>query len=135
MSRAAFRADRGYGTVEYLAAVALSFLVLATVANVVAVQYGRGVLRAAVDEAVRDAARYRGADTPAAVLRRCEHRAAEVMDNLLAGRAAERLTVRCDLTSARVHATVEGSFEGWLPGIPDFDAKTKAFATREGVVG
>lgn len=123
--------DRGFGTIEYLAAVALSLLLLVVVANFVVVQYAQGVVRAAVDEGVRDGARYFREDEPAAVEARCEHRAQEVLHNLLRGQMGRRLTLRCTATSTEVIAAIGGRFEAWLPGIPDFDAGTTAVATRE----
>jgi len=123
--------EQGFGTVEYLAAVGLSLILLVMVANLVVVQYGRGVLRAAVDEAVRDASRSFAGESPAGVEDRCEHRAQEVLHNLLRGRMGRGLVPRCTATLTDVAATIEGRFDGWLPGVPDFDATTTATATRE----
>jgi hypothetical protein len=123
--------DRGFGTVEYLAAVGISLILLVMVANVIVVQYGRGVLRAAVDEGVRDGSRYFADEELAAVEGRCEHRAREVLHNLLRGRMGRGLEPRCRATDSDVTAVIEGRFEGWLPGIPDFDATTRGAAARE----
>jgi hypothetical protein len=87
--------EHGFGTVEYLAAVSLSLILLVMVANVVVIEYGRGVLRAAVDEAVRDGSRYFAGEPAAEVESRCEHRAQEVLRNLLRGRMGRGLTPRC----------------------------------------
>lgn len=125
-------AEPGFGTIEYLAAVGLSLILLVIVANFVVVQYARGVLRAAVDEAVRDGSRYFSfAEPAAAVEARCEHRAQEVLHNLLRGQMGRGLTLRCTATATDVAAVVRGRFEGWLPGVPDFDATTRAVAARE----
>lgn len=123
--------DRGFGTVEYLAAVGMSLILLVMVANVIVVQYGRGVLRAAVDEGVRDGSRYFAEEPLAAVEGRCEHRAQEVLHNLLRGRMGRGLEPRCRATGTDVTAVIQGRFEGWLPGIPDFDATTTGAAARE----
>jgi hypothetical protein len=101
------------------------------VANVVVVQYGRGVLRAAVDEAVRDASRSFAGESPAVVEDRCGHRAQEVLHNLLRGRMGRGLVPRCTATATDVTAVIEGRFDGWLPGVPDFDATTRGAAARE----
>jgi hypothetical protein len=126
--------DGGFATIEYLAAVMLSLLLMVAVANVVAVQYAKGVLRAAVDEGVRDGARLMvesGREDVAVVVARCHHRVAEVRRNLLRGSMADGLTARCTATDTRVTAVIEGHFDGWLPGMPDFDARTVGTATRE----
>jgi hypothetical protein len=102
------------------------------VANFVVVQYARGVLRAAVDEGVRDGSRYFSfAEPSAAVEARCEHRGQEVLHNLLRGAMGRGLTLRCTATATDVTALVVGTFEGWLPGVPDFDATTRGVAARE----
>ena len=125
-------AEQGFGTIEYLAAVGLSLILLVIVANFVVVQYARGVLRAAVDEGVRDGSRYFSFAEPAAeVEARCEHRSQEVLNNLLRGAMGRGLTLRCTATATDVTALVEGRFEGWLPGIPDFEATTRGVAARE----
>ena len=126
--------ERGFATVEYMAAVLFSLLLLVGVTNVIAVQYAKGVLRAAVDEGVRDAARLMtegGREDAAVVVARCQHRVDEVRHNLLRGSMAERLSSRCTATDTKVTATIEGHFDGWLPRIPDFDARTEGTATRE----
>jgi hypothetical protein len=126
--------EDGFATIEYLAAVMLSLLLLVAVANVIVVQYARGVLRAAVDEGVRDGARLMaesGREDVAVVVARCQHRVDEVRSNLLRGTMADGLTARCTATDSQVTATVEGHFDGWLPGMPDFDAATVGTATRE----
>ena len=123
--------EQGFGTIEYLAAVGISLILLVMVANVIVVQYGRGVLRAAVDEGVRDGSRYFAEEQLATVEGRCEHRAQEVIHNLLRGRMGRGLIPRCRATDTDVTAVIEGRFEGWLPGIPDFDATTRGTAARE----
>jgi hypothetical protein len=109
----------------------MSLILLVMVANVIVVEYGRGVLRAAVDEAVRDGSRYFPDEPDAGVEARCEHRAQEVLHNLLRGRMGRGLEPRCTTTPSSVSAVIQGRFEGWLPGVPDFDATTKGTATRE----
>ena len=49
--------DAGFVTVQFTAAVAFSMVVLVMLANLIVYQYGRGVVRAAVDEAVRAGSR------------------------------------------------------------------------------
>jgi hypothetical protein len=53
--------DGGFTTVSFVLAVALSLLIFTGLANVIVVQYARGVVRSALDEAVRDGSR---ADAP-----------------------------------------------------------------------
>ena len=58
--RAGRRLDRAHGfvTMGFVLAVGFSMLFFVLLANLLAVQYGRGVVRAALDEGARHGARY-----------------------------------------------------------------------------
>ena len=45
--------DRGMATVQYVVTAGLSLLLFVAFANLIVFQYGRGVVRAALDEGVR----------------------------------------------------------------------------------
>jgi hypothetical protein len=123
--------ERGFATVEYLAAVALSLLFLVLIINFLVVQYARGVLRAAVDEGVRDASRYFEGEDTVAVAARCEQRGQEVLRNLLGGQMGRGLSIRCTVNETTVAASIDARFKAWLPGLPEWNASTDGHAARE----
>ncbi|MFO7548913.1 MAG: hypothetical protein R6X29_08625 [Acidimicrobiia bacterium] len=117
------RSEGGLATVQYTAAAGMALVVFVLMANLLVVQYGRGVVRAALDEGSRAGA--------AAGTEVCLARAAEVLGQLLAGPAGSGITVRCADDGSVVRATAEGTLPGWLPGIPDFEVSMEALAARE----
>lgn len=116
--------ESAFATVEFMVAVAFSFLLLVMVANLILVQYGRGVVRAAVDEGARAGARFEvdAVDT-------CEARVDAVIGTL--GKMGNDVTVSCTLTDEQVRATATASFEGWLPVVPTFTEEASALARKE----
>ena len=122
--------ERGFVTIEFIAAVALSLLVLVVAANFVVSEYGRGVVRSAVDQGARDGAR---TATPEAT---CEASARQAISDLLGsgkGSMGAAVTVSCTATGDRVEATASGSFPGWLPAVPAWGFTSRASAVREQV--
>ena len=108
--------------------IALVMVLLALVANVVALQYGGGAVRAAVDEGARVGAFL---DSDAA---RCEAHATAVLrgdGGLLRGRLGDSITIDCEPVGDVMRATATGSFEWWLGGLPDVTFTIVAEATLE----
>jgi hypothetical protein len=101
--------ERGFATVQYVATVGLSLLLLVLFANLLVDLYARGAIRDALDEGVRAAAA-RGA-----TIDECEARAAEVLTGLLHGPIGDDVRVRCETEGASVVARAEGSLPSWLP--------------------
>jgi hypothetical protein len=110
-------------TVQFTAAAGMALVVFVMLANLLVVQYGRGVVRAALDEGSRA-----GASAGATA---CVDRAGEVLAQLLGGPAGAGIVVRCLDDGVVVRATAEGRLPGWLPGIPDFELRMEAQAARE----
>lgn len=119
------RAGGGFVTVQFVAAVGLSLVLLTMLANLVVFQYGRGVVRAALDEGVRTASR---AGAPTA---ECHRRAGAVLDDLLGGAMGRDVTVDCRLAGPMVVADAQVTFRGWLPTVPDWTFTATATAVRE----
>ena len=118
-------AERGFTTIQYVIAVAWSFVMLVLVANLLIDMYARGAVRDALDDGVRAGAL---ANAPADA---CEARAREVVNGLVHGPLLEA-RVRCDASGAFVVATAEVSLESWLPMlIPDWTMTLRAEALRE----
>lgn len=119
------RAEDGFLTPQFVVAVALSLVLLTTIANLILFQYGRGVVRAAVDEGVRRASRV---EIPVA---ECEHRANEVVRDLLGGAMGAGVTLRCSDAGDVVVAEAVVTFEGWAPLVPDWTFSARGTAVRE----
>lgn len=119
------RAEDGFLTVQFVVAVALSFVLLATVANLILFQYGRGVVRAAVDEGVRRASRVA---VPAS---ECERRAHDVVGDLLGGTMGAGVRLRCADAGDTVVAEALVTFEGWAPLVPDWTFSVHGTALKE----
>lgn len=118
------RDESGFVTIEFMVATAFSFLLLVMVTNIVLVQYGRGVVRASVDEAARAGARF-SADPIAS----CKTRQQEVVGGL--GKFAQNLESNCEIVNGQVRATASADFPGWLPAVPTFHEEATAISGQE----
>lgn len=112
--------DGGFVTVQYVAVASLSLLFVVAMVNLVVFQYGRGVVRAAVDEGVRAGARSRAA------VAECHDRANDVLGDLLGGAMGAGVTVRCDQAGEMLQVTADVVFAGWLPAVPDWRFRVEA---------
>jgi len=122
------RGERGFVTIEYLLAVGLSMVVLVVIANVVVFEYGHGVVRAAVDQGVREGTR---TPTPVAA---CQAAAQQVIDDLLGGRSGPMgsgVSITCTRTGTQIAATARARFRAWLRPIPDWSFSSSASAAIE----
>ena len=117
--------DAGFVTLEVVVASALALLVVVVLANLLVVQYARGVLRAAVDEGARAGSRV---DAGAEV---CEARARAALDDLLGGALGDGVVVRCAVDDDAVVAEADGVLPGWVPPVPDLRVAARALAVRE----
>jgi hypothetical protein len=109
-----------------LIGTAIVLVFVTAVLNVIVFQYGKGVTRAALDEAARAGARF-GTDSVSA----CEKRAAEVLSDLLGGSLGEGVSVACADAGDRITATATVHFEGWFGAVTDYDATITASAAKE----
>ncbi len=109
----------------FVVAVGLSMLFFVLLTNLMAVQYGRGVVRAALDEGARYGARYTAAADA------CEDRIEEVLVGLLGGAMGSGVSYECRRDSSRTRAGAEVVFPAWLPGVPEFRFEMAATAAVE----
>lgn len=110
-------------TLQVVAAAGMAMVVFVLMANLLVVQYGRGVVRAAVDEGARAGSH--------AGIGECRLRAEEVMAQLLGGPLGADVSVTCREAGGLVLAVAEGTMPGWLPGVPDIGVAAEARAPRE----
>ena len=94
-------------------------------ANLLVVQYGRAVVRVALDEGARHGARI-GADATG-----CEARIEEVVAELLGGEMGAGIEHVCVKDRDRIQAMAEVIFPAWLPGLADFRFDMASTATSE----
>lgn len=120
------KGECAFVTVQFVAVVAFTLVLFVMVANVLVWSYGRGVVRAALDEGARAGAR--GADP----VQECQARARAVLSDLLGGAMGAQVeAVRCVEAGDRVVAATTARFEGWLPLVPGWTVHAQALATRE----
>lgn len=117
------KAEQGLATVQFVLASVLALALFVVFANVVVVQYGRGVLRSALEQGARA-----GSVSGVAV---CEQVANVVVGDLLGGRMSEGLVVSCELADGAIVASGSATFESWTPLTSDFDISETSRATVE----
>ena len=120
--------SRGFITVEYVLAVTISMVALVLIANLVVFEYGHGVVRAAVDQGVRQGSR---TTTPVAS---CEAAAEQVITDLLGGREGSMgagVSITCRQAGGRLDANATGRFKAWLKPVPDWSFTSTATAVVE----
>lgn len=95
-------------------------------ANVIVAMYGRGVVRAALDEGVRT-----GSRAPNGVAH-CNQRVDEVLGQLLGGAMGDGVSFPgCSETAEEIVAAATVTFDGWLPLVPDLTFDVGASAVKE----
>jgi hypothetical protein len=118
----------GFVTIEYVMAVLISMVVLVAITNLIVFEYGQGVVRAAVDQGVRQGAR---TTTPVAS---CQAAAQQVVTDLLGGREGSMgagVSIACTQAGARLDANATGRFRAWLKPMPDWSFTSTATAAVE----
>ena len=105
------RPDAGLATIEFIFAAALSLLLLVYGAQFVVFTYGRGAVRAALDEGARAGIAGRGR---AAEVERCETHARAAIDQMLGPRMRSGVEIHCEATQLDVTATARVRFRGWV---------------------
>lgn len=117
--------EAGFLTVQFVAAVGLSLVMFTALVNLVAFQYGRGVVRAALDEGVRAGSRATASDLE------CLQRIRSTLSDLLGGAMGAGVRVDCRQDGEQVVASASATFRGWLPLVPDWRFGLLASARRE----
>ena len=115
-------------SVSFVMAAALALTVFSSLANLIVIQYAAGVVRAAVDEGVRDGA---VAENPPM---RCETSVREFLDAALGGPYGEDISVSCWQEGSRLVSHVSARFDGYAPLVPDLDFEFEAASGIEGLV-
>lgn len=109
-----------------MTAVALSFVFLLLLANLIVIQYGQGVVRAALDEGARVGATVDG------TTRDCEARANRALDDLFGGSMRKGVAVRCEDHGDVIVATAEVEFKSWMPAfMDDWSFRSTATVVKE----
>lgn len=116
---------QGFATMSFVVAAGFSMLFFVLLANLLVIQYGRAVVRVALDDGVRHGAGF-GVDAA-----QCETRVGEVLSGLLGGRMRSGVSYGCVKSATHATATAAVAFPAWLPGIPDFRFGMAATATAE----
>ena len=119
------RDDQGLASVEFVVAAALALLMAVWLADALVVRYAEGVMGTAAREAVRAASRV---DEPVPA---CRAEAAAWLDGALGGSMGRTVQVTCSASTTEVTATIVGTFDAWLPGVPAWSVGRTATAVRE----
>lgn len=112
-------------SISYVLAASLAMVFFAILANFVVIQYGSGVVRAALDEGVRNGAR---ADAGAAV---CQATIDEILSSVLGGPYGDEVSTTCNDTGDVMVASAQATFRGFAPLVPDLTIDFEAVAARE----
>jgi hypothetical protein len=105
-------------------AAALSLTVFLALANLVAVQYGRGAIRSALDQGAR-------AGAIAGSEQVCESAARDVLTQLLGGRMGDSVSIGCHSQTGLMAASATAVFDSWTPLTPDFEVEVSGEAALE----
>ena len=117
--------DRGATFIELVIATAIVLVLVTAILQVIVFHYGKGAVRAALDEAARSAAR-----SPTSI-ETCHARAANVLGDLLGGEMGDGVAVSCADDVDRVTVTAIVHFDGWFGSLTDYDATLTASAAKE----
>lgn len=112
-------------TVATVLVMTLVLVFFVNLAQLVVWQYGRGSVRAALDEAARA-----GAGT-AGGIDACEERAGAVLRDLLGGSMGDEIRVSCRDDGSRIVAEASVVFRSWMPPLPDWTFTSSATAPFE----
>ncbi|MDF1597370.1 MAG: hypothetical protein P1T08_14930 [Acidimicrobiia bacterium] len=115
--------ERGMATPQFVLAAGLSLLLFVTFANLIVFQYGRGVVRAALDEGVRAGAPLGASPDD------CQDRIDSFVGDLLGGEMGRGVETGCGLDGNLVVANARVQFEGWV--VPDWEFSLTATAVKE----
>lgn len=119
--------ERGLLSIQFVLATGLSLVLFVMLANLIVYQYGRGVVRAALDEGVR-----RGSRAASDPVDSCNAAVVGVLGDLAGGSLGSQVAFAgCSASDAHIEAVADVSFQGWLPTVPDWNFTARARAVRE----
>ena len=108
--------ERGNAALVTVLAMAITLVVFMVAINLIVDEYGKGAIRAAVDEAAQ-AGSLQGA--PGGPISACQAKASQVMSGLLNGPFGRNVTITCGINAnGQVVATADGTLPAWLRVIP-----------------
>lgn len=103
--------DQGVTAVTGVMAMVLSMVVVTAMINLIVAQYGRGVVRGALDAGVRAGGMTAASETA------CEARIDRALDQML-GELRHGVAASCAAADDRVTATATIAWPTWLPAMP-----------------
>src|SRR5690606_27244831 len=112
--------DRGAALISLVVATGVVLILLTGIIQVITFQYGKGTVRAALDEGARAGAR------STTSVPTCQERAADVLADLLGGPMGDGVSVVCADGGDRIIATATVHFDGWFGGLTGYDATLTA---------
>lgn len=116
--------ERGVTSVQFLLASGLALVLFLAFANLIAVQYGRGAVRSALEQGARAGSISRSVDD-------CVARAGDVTRQLLGGRMSDDVRIVCTITGTAMVAQADVIFETWTPLSSDLEMILVSRATLE----
>jgi len=117
--------EDGSAAPAYVFAVGLSLIFFVLLVQFVIWQYGRGVVRSALDEGARVSAPAQAGPAD------CEERARAVVTDLMGGAMGDEVRIRCTETATQVRAEATVTFRAWLRPSPDWSFTVAASARKE----
>jgi hypothetical protein len=117
--------DRGVVSAELVVGFALFMIFVIVAINLAVLQYARGSVRAAVEEAARA-----GALSGQGVAE-CQAIAVETFRSLLGGPYGENIGFECTDAGDRITARGYGGFEPWIAVMPTVNIDVQVVATKE----
>ena len=118
--------ERGFTTVTWVGCVSFTLLLVVWTFNLAAYLYGRGAVRAAIDEAARAGARV-DADSVAV----CQEKANTTLASLIGGPFGGNVDVTCAEEEGVVRARADVLFQSWLPPVPDWSFVANGAVIKE----
>ena len=117
--------EGGFVSISYVVAAAFAMLFFASLANLIVMQYASGVVRAALDEGVRD-----GAVAGAGAFQ-CQLTVDEFLSSVLGGPYGEDINAVCSEEPGLMVASATATFAGFAPLVPDLTFDFEAVAAKE----
>lgn len=120
------RSERGFVTAQYLIVIGFTLFLLTAFLNVLVFQYGRGVIRGALDAGARAASPVGASEAD------CYEAVNRYLDQLLGGSMGDSVSPVCTEAGGLVVVTAtDVTFEGWTPLVPDWTFTLEARAVKE----
>lgn len=120
--------ERGFTTVQYVAAAGFTLLLFVVLANLLVDLYARGAVRSALEEGVRSAV---PVDVPAPA-EACAARAREAVRSVLGGSLVRVEGLECRVGSGRIVARARVVMPSWIPAVvPGWSVTLQSTARRE----